>query len=74
MRCRRQALRFPVSSLILIVQIIFLIGIVLQCFGLHAPLLSPILCLLCVANHSIHLEHNAAGGHVPLSCIYPSNT
>jgi len=74
MRCRRQALRFPVSSLILTVQIIFLIGLVLQIFGLHAPLLPLILRLLCVANRSICLEHNAAGGHVPLSCISPSNT
>jgi len=72
-RCRRQALRFPVSSLILTVQIIFLIDLVLQIFKLHAPLLSLILRLLYVANHSIRLEHNAAGGHVPLSCISPSD-
>ena len=62
------------SSLILTVQIIFLIGLVLQIFGLHAPLLSLILRLLRVANRSIRLEHHAAGGHVPLSCISPSNT
>jgi len=73
-RCRRQALRFPVSSLILTVQIISLIGLVLQIFRLHAPLLSLILCLLHVANHSICLEYNVAGGHVPLLYLPPSNT
>jgi len=56
------------------VRVIFLIGLVLQIFGLHAPLLSLVLRLLRVANRSIRLEHNAAGGHVPLSCISPSNT
>jgi len=43
-------------------------------FRVHAPLLSLILRLLLVANRPIRLEHNAAGGHVPLSCISPSNT
>ena len=62
------------SSLILTVQIVFLIGLVLQIFRLHAPLLSLVLRLLCVANRYICLEHHAARGHVPLLYLPPSNT
>ena len=62
------------SFLILIVQIVSLIGLVLQIFRFHSPLLSLVLRLLRVANRCIRLEHNAARGHVPLLYLPPSNT
>ena len=49
-------------------------GLVLQIFGLHVPLLSLVLRLLRVANRFIRLEYNAARGHVPLLYLPPSNT
>ena len=61
-------------SLILTVQIILLIVLVRQIFGLHAPIFSLVLRLLRVANRSLRLEHNAARGHVPLLYLPPSNT
>jgi len=48
--------------------------LVLQIFGLHAPIFPLVLRLLRVADRSFCLEHNAARGHVPLLYLPSSNT